>query len=55
MIVEVNWAGMNALKDSQNFRTRAGSDQETAARTIGLNELAMAGIDLQERELSIRA
>ena len=54
LIVEVHRAGMNTLKDSQHFRVRACSDEETATRTIGLNELAMAGIDLQDREPSIR-
>jgi len=45
---------MDALKNVQHFGARACCDEKTATRTIGFNELGMAGVDLQYRELSIR-
>jgi len=52
-ILEINRTIVDALKNSQHFRARACRDQQTAARTIALNEPGMARIDLEDRELSI--
>lgn len=54
-ILEVHRTGVNPLKNSQHFRTRACCDQQTAPRTIGLDQLRVTRIDFQESEFRRRA
>jgi hypothetical protein len=53
-VLKIHRTGVDALKTSQYFRARTCGDEKAAAGTIGLNEPGMAGIELPERQLSIR-